>query len=119
MLAEVHERDGIEMATDIVLASSIRAVGSAVTEVLRTYQTTRAVKKGELQILKDRIAESRAQIGAEARGRLIRTNLQELAETQRLIDSMGLSGETLRYAMEQLRTLHNELTRNFVECSRG
>jgi hypothetical protein len=69
--------------------------------------------------LKDRIAESRAQVGAEGRGRVIRTNLRELAETQRLIDSMSLGGETLAYAMDQLRALHNELMRNFMEFSRG
>lgn len=107
------------MGTDVVVAGSIQAVGTVVTGILHTYATTRTVHRAELTALKDKISEARAQLGAQARGRLLRTNLEELAETQRLIDSLGFRGDSLSYAMDQLRLLHGELMRSFQEFSRG
>lgn len=107
------------MGQELAVAQSVRAVSSAVGEVLKTYQLTKTIRRGEVAALRDRISEARAVAGAQARGRLIRTNLEELAETQRMIDAEGLQGETLTYAMDQLRVLHVELKRNFEGFSRG
>ena len=107
------------MAQEIVIAQSVQAVSSALGEVLKTYQLTRTVRRAEVIALKDRVSEARAIAGAHSRGRLIRTNLEELAETQRMIDNENLKGEVLSYAMEQLRLLHMDLKRNYEAFARG
>ncbi|WP_330474739.1 hypothetical protein [Terrabacter sp. C0L_2] len=107
------------MSQEVVIAQSVQAVSTALGEVLKTYQLSRTVRRAEVVALREKVTEARAAAGAHARGRLIRTNLEELIETQRLIDSEGLRGDALTYAMEQLRLLNIELKRNFEAFARG
>lgn len=107
------------MAGEIVFARSVQAVSSALGEVLRTYRLTRTYSRAELVAVMDRAREAQAHAAPQARGRLIRANLEELAETQRLIDSQRLTGHALAYAMDQLHLLHVDLKRNYEAFGRG
>lgn len=100
------------MEQAIVVAQSLRAVTSVVSDVLRTYRLSQATRQAELRRLDDKLAEARALTRASAIGVLFRANIEEIAATQRLIDSQELSGEALRYAMAQLGELSVELKRN-------
>lgn len=110
---------GKVMSQELVLASSVRAVGTAVAEVVKTYRLSRTYNRAELEALNDRIAETRALVGAQRRGRIIRANIEELAATQQLIDSLGMTGYGLEMAMDQLRSLSSALKRNFEEYCRA
>lgn len=107
------------MSQELALASGVRAVGTAVTEIVKTYRLSRSYNRAELDALSDRLAEVRAQAAAQGRGRLMRTNIEELAATQQLIDSLGLEGHVLGLAVDQLRTLSSALKRNFEDYCRA
>lgn len=100
------------MSQEVVVAESVRAVSSALGEMLKTYQLSRTVRRAEVAELKERISDAKAVAAAHAGARLFRVHIQEIAETMRCIDAEDLSGPALEYAMDQMRLLHIALKRN-------
>lgn len=107
------------MSQELVLATSIRGVFAAVAEIVKTYHCSRVYRRAEMDALRDRLTEARACVAARQRGHLIRVNIEEIVETQQLIDSSNLSGAALGCAIDELRVLSVSLRRNFEEFYRG
>lgn len=86
-------------------------VATAAQGVIKVYRANRTVNKHELQQLRTASERSVALARINAVGDLARANIQELADTARLIDSLPSGSVALPFAMDQLEHLNRSLRR--------
>lgn len=103
------------MSQELVLAASIRAVGSAVTAVVTTYRGTREIRKADLEALQESLKEAKLARRSRAQGDLLGVVFEELDRYQRRLDSSSLTGPARQCAVDNLYVLHDALMRNFKE----
>lgn len=99
--------------------STARSVVGIIRQIVRQYRESRIVdhnKTRELQLTAD---SAYRQAMALALGELARIHIQEIAETQRLIDSLKLKEEALGHAMRHLEKLSYALEQNLEGLRRG
>ncbi|HEY1915851.1 MAG TPA: hypothetical protein VGH27_09775 [Streptosporangiaceae bacterium] len=96
----------------VTFKASAGAVAVTLSDVIASYKRTRTVNHGKLVLLEMQ-ADAALRI-ARARGTssLAQINIEEIAATQRLIDSLNLYGPALDHAMRQLETLSYSLAEN-------
>jgi hypothetical protein len=100
---------GAELVTFKVSAT---ALAVKVSELVTFYRQKSVVNRAELEQLKWRADEALRLARARAVGDLSRVNIEEIAKTQYLIDSLNLSGTALYHAMMQLDHLSAALIKN-------
>lgn len=97
------------MEEKLVVYQAAKDVGQAVHALVKAYNTFRAIRKKEKIDLINSIELYRSKVRTHATGELVRANIKEIADTQRYIDSMNLSGVALERCMYQLNKLADEL----------
>jgi hypothetical protein len=107
---------GSELAA---IKASAGAVTSTVMQIVSAYKQNRYVSKEKLRQLELEAETALRAARAHAMGRLYRVNIEEIAETQRYIDSLRLGGPALDYAMSHLEQLSSDLTANLRDFRNG
>ena len=105
---------GAELVTFKVSAT---ALAIKVSDLVTIYRQKSVVNRAQLEQLRWRADEALRLARARAVGDLSRVNIEEIAKTQHLIDSLNLSGVALYHAMMQLDQLSAELIQNLKGLS--
>lgn len=107
------------MKNGLIVFEAAKSVSGAVGSILATYRQGKAIRREQKELLKKRIESYKAVAASRALGEVFKTNIEEIAKAQQLIESMNLSDYAYDMAMEQLRILNNELKRNLEDFSHG
>jgi hypothetical protein len=100
---------GSELATFKVSAT---AISVSISEVVSLYKRNRVVNRAKLQQLQLQAEQALREARTRAVANLARVNIEEIAATQRYIDSLHLNGAALDYAMLHLEQLSVQLADN-------
>ena len=99
-------REGMLTGSEIVaFREGASLVTAAVQGLVHVYRQNQTVSKRKIEIL--RIDADKAVLLAwgHARGEIARANIQEIANTARLIDTLPTGSPAVQYAIEQLELL--------------
>lgn len=100
------------MGNELTIWKKASDVSNALNTVIQTYNIFRSTRKQDMLALSISLENFKREAIAKGAGRLVRTNITEIAETQKYIDECNLSGEALELAMDQLRQLNKSLKEN-------
>ena len=91
---------------------SANALAITVSNVVSLYRRDRAIDRAKLRQIEQEAEEALRYARGQALGNLARINIEEIAATQRYIDSLRLKDAALDYAMQTLEQLHRQLIEN-------
>lgn len=106
------------MSDKLIIWKAAKEVNSAVATILNTYHSHRVIHRQEMAALDVKIKAFAAKTYSHEVGEIIRSNINEIAATQRYIDQQNLNGPALDMAMEQLRSLNTLLQDNLNSIRR-
>ena len=78
---------------------------------MKVYRQNHVISRTELQLLRIDGGSAVARALIAARGEIARANIQEIADTVRLIDSLPPDSLAIQYAVDQLDHLSRSLRR--------
>ena len=107
---------GSELAA---FGSSARAVTSTIMQIVSAYRRNKFVDREKLRQLELQAETALRAVRAHALGHLYRVNIEEIAATQKTIESLHLSGAALEHAMLHLEQLSSDLLANLREFRNG
>lgn len=99
---------GSELAT---YRATVALVTTAAQGIVSVYRQNRTISRGQIQLLRLEAEKAVALQRARALGDLTRTNLRELIDTSRIIESLDDYNPALPYCMNQLEHLSRALQR--------
>lgn len=98
------------------VANAAIAVSGNITSLITKTRASGVIQHAQLEMLKDQTAKVLAEARTYHSCDIIATNLEQIAKTQELIDSLErqgkLHGASLKMAMDQLCDLNDMLRRN-------
>ena len=80
-------------------------VTAAVQGLVRVYRQNQTVSKSKIEILRIDADKAVVLARSHARGEIARANIQEIANTARLIDTLPAGSPAVQYAIDQLELL--------------
>lgn len=99
------------MSNDIVVWEAVKGVSNTLKSFIDYYKETHTINKMKKIALKNKIDNFLVQQKIKGCSEIATLNIQEIAKTQNLIDSLNLSDKALDMAMGQLDRLNESLTR--------
>lgn len=88
-------------------------------QIIAAYKQTKTINRAKLRQLELEAETALRAMQGHAMGHLYRVNIEEIAKTQRYIDSLHLGGLALDHAMGQLEQLSSELAANLMDFRHG